>query len=325
MTPRITTWFSQRFGLDLPVANASMAGVADGAFAAAASTAGILGMVGVGSGAPAGWVREQADVARASGRPFGIGLMAWAQPERPHQVEETIAARPDLVSMSLGHYAPYVPSLREAGIVVACQVGSVDQALEAVDVGVDVVVARGAEAGGHGYNLVATLTLLQGVLDRVDVPVLAAGGIGTARGLAAVLAAGAAGAWVGTAFTCCRESGWPDDQVEQAYAADETSTAYGRVFDVASQVGWPDDLGGRAIRNDYFDSWVGREHGLLADADAVRRFRTAPARRDFTTLPVYAGQGVGLLRRGRPTVAEVVADLAAAGDLLKQAADCVSG
>src|SRR5699024_6204281 len=115
-------------------------------------------------------------------------------------LDAAIAARPALVSVSFGDYRPYVGPLQEAGIAVATQVGDVAEAVEAARAGVDLVVARGAEAGGHGRNRVATLPLLQAVLDAVDRPVLAAGGISTGRGLAAVLAAGAAGAWVGTAF-----------------------------------------------------------------------------------------------------------------------------
>ena len=109
-------------------------------------------------------------------------------------------AGPALVSLSFGDITPWVGRLREAGVIVATQVGDVDGALAAAGQGVDVIIARGAEAGGHGLDAVATLPLLQGVLDAVHLPVLAAGGIVTARGLAAVLAAGAAGAWLGTAL-----------------------------------------------------------------------------------------------------------------------------
>lgn len=324
MAARINTWLTEAFGLDLPVVTASMAGVADGRFAAAACRAGILGTVGVGPSVSGGWVREQLTVAEAADRSYGVGLMAWAQAKCPDQFEAVLEARPHLVSVTFGDYAPYVEALRSAGITVATQVGSVARAVEARDAGVDVVIARGGEAGGHGYNLVATLPLLQGVLDSVDLPVLAAGGIGTARGLAAVLAAGAAGAWIGTAFTCCLESAFPDDEVARIGATADTGTAYGHIFDVASAVGWPADIGGRAIRNAYFDEWTGREEELPADPGALARFRAAPGRRDFDTMPTYIGQGVGLLDGERRPIADVVADLAGAADLLKNAAHSVS-
>ena len=98
------------------------------------------------------------------------------------------------------------------------------------------LVARGGEGGGHGRNDVATLPLLQAVLDAVTVPVLAAGGIGTARGLAAVLAAGAAGAWVGTAFLACTEAATSAGARELLLTAADTDTVYGRVFDVGQRL-----------------------------------------------------------------------------------------
>jgi nitronate monooxygenase len=320
----IETALTQRFGLEIPVVAAPMAGVADGRFAAAASRAGILGTIGVGGTTTGDAVRHELAVAADAGLPYGVGLMAWALPARPDQLDAVLAASPSLVSVSFGDYPPYVAALQAAGCAVVTQVGSVEQALRAEDVGIDFLVSRGSEGGGHGYNLVGTLPLLQAVLERVEVPVLAAGGIGTARGLAAVLAAGAVGAWVGTAFVSCRESACPDDQVALLAAADEISTAYGHVFDVASAVGWPAEIGGRSIRNDFFDRWHGREHELPDDEEAIAAFRRAPETRDFTTMPVYIGQGVGLLDGRRPEVAGVVAELAGAAGLLRAAARLVA-
>src|SRR3954451_22359698 len=182
-----------------------MAGVSGGRLAPAVSAAGGLGMVGIGGEAAAA-PTAQADIARAGGCPLGIGLIAWVAEGRPDLVEAAIEARPALLTLSFGAYEQHVAAARDADIVVATQAGTVDDAKRAVDAGVDLVVARGGEGGGHGRNDVATLPLLQAVLDAVEVPVLAAGGIGTARGLAAVLAAGAAGAWVGTAFLTCAEA-----------------------------------------------------------------------------------------------------------------------
>lgn len=126
--------------------------------------------------------------------------MAWALAQDDQLVDVVTPEAPALVSVSYGPYERWIPPLQASGIAVATQVGTLDEARMAEDAGVDVIVARGGEGGGHGRSDVATLPLLQSVLDAVKVPVLAAGGIGTARGLAAVLAAGCAGAWVGTAF-----------------------------------------------------------------------------------------------------------------------------
>ncbi|SDK30775.1 NAD(P)H-dependent flavin oxidoreductase [Nonomuraea jiangxiensis] len=311
------TWLTDRFELDVPVVGAPMAGVSDGRLAAAVSAAGALGMFGVPANASGSWVSEQAAVAAASGRPYGIGLMAWVLADDRAQLDAVLDARPALVSVSYGDFAPYVEPLRRAGIVVATQAGTTDEARAAERAGVDVVVARGGEGGGHGRDEVATLPLLQNVLDAVDVPVLAAGGIATARGLAAVLAAGAQGGWVGTAFLGCAETTLSEPALRRVLAASETDTAYGRVFDVAQRLGWPPEFGGRALRNAFFERWHGREEELGVDEAA--RAELAAARRDgdFDTAYVYAGQAVGLIESPHPA-ADVVASFAGADELLRR-------
>jgi len=313
------TWLGERFGVEVPVVGAPMAGASGGALAAAISAAGGLGMIGAGSAVSADWIRTEGAVAAAGGRPYGVGLMAWALADRPQQLEAVLELRPDLVSVSFGDYAQYVAPLREAGIVVATQTGTTADAREAVAAGVDLLVARGGEGGGHGRNAVATLPLLQAVLDEVDLPVLAAGGISGARGLAAVLAAGAAGGWVGTAFLTCREAINGESVRRQLVRAEETSTAYGTVFDKASRAGWPDEFGGRALRNAFFDRWAGREQELATDDAAHAEFVESMLTGDVETLSLYAGQGVGRLR-GETSAAEVIREFAGAGDLLRKAA-----
>jgi nitronate monooxygenase len=302
----------------VPVVGAPMAGVASGALAAAVSRAGALGMFGAGNLASAEWITQQGQIARAGGL-FGVGLMAWALEDNPAQLDAVIDLRPALVSVSFGPYPRYLRPLRQAGITVATQVGNLAEARAAEQAGVDLIVARGAEGGGHGRNEVAGLPLLQMVLGEVSTPILAAGGIAGARGLAAVLAAGAEGAWVGTAFLCCAEADVTPAARDRLLAAGETDTAYGRVFDVVQGLGWPAEYGGRALRNLFFDRWSGREEELAADSSARHELAAARARGDFETAYIYAGQGVGLLRRQCPA-AEVVAEFATAQDLLREAA-----
>jgi nitronate monooxygenase len=316
----VRSWLTERFGLSVPVVAAPMANISGGALTAAVSAAGGLGMLGAGSRQSAGWIREHGATAAASGKPYGVGLMAWALADRPEQLEAVLELRPPLVSVSFGEFRPYVEPLRQAGITVAVQAGTVADARDAVDAGADVVVARGGEGGGHGRDTVATLPLLQAVLDAVDVPVLAAGGISGPRGLAAVLAAGAAGAWVGTAFMACTEAMTPAPVRDRLLGSDETATAYGILFDRASRYGWPDEFGGRALRNPFFDTWLGREDDLSADDAAHQDFLAAVRGADPDTMSVYAGQGVGALRTER-SAAEVLADFAGAADLLRAAAD----
>ena len=312
------TWLTERFGLSVPVVAAPMAGVSTGRLAAAVSAAGGLGMLGVGPTSTPDRVRGQCAVAREAGR-FGVGLMAWALAQDDALVDVVAGEAPALVSVSYGPYERWIAPLQAAGIVVATQVGTLEEAVAAEQAGVDVLVARGGEGGGHGRNEVATLPLLQAVLDAVQVPVLAAGGIGSARGLAAVLAAGSAGAWVGTAFLACTEAATSAGARELLLAAADTDTAYGRVFDVGQRLAWPPEYGGRVLRNAFFDRWVGREDELAGDDVAAAELMAARKDGDFDVACVYAGQGVALLR-AELAAADVLAELAGAGGLLDRAA-----
>src|SRR4051794_37726770 len=314
--PMIETWLTRTFSLSVPVVGAPMAGPGEGALAAAVSAAGGLGMIGVQASRSPRWVLEQAVVAAEPGRPYGVGLMAWALDQDDRQLEAVLDVRPALVSVSFGAFEPYVERLRAAGIPVTVQAGNVAEAVRAERAGADLVVARGGEGGGHGRNEVGTLPLLQAVLERVGVPVVAAGGIGTARGLAAVLAAGAVGAWVGTALLATREAGTSPAGRARLLAADETDTAYGRVFDVAQGLSWPAEYGGRALRNPFFDRWEYRLDELAAQGTSAE-LAEAGAGEDYETAYLYAGQGVGLVREER-SVAEVLAELASAEDLLRR-------
>ncbi|GAA1700162.1 nitronate monooxygenase [Kribbella yunnanensis] len=311
-------WLAEKFGVTVPVVGAPMANVSGGKLTAAISAAGGLGMLGAGSAVSAEWIRAEGAIAAAGGRPYGIGLMAWSVRERPEHLEAVLELRPALVSLSFGDYIPYVAPLQAEGITVATQAGTVADAREAIDAGVDVIVARGAEAGGHGRNAVGTLPLLQAILELTDLPVVAGGGISGARGLAAVLAAGAAGGWIGTAFLTCVEGMTSQKVAQRVIEADETDTVYGTVFDAASRAGWPDEFGGRALRNAYFDQWEGREQELKADNTGHADYVDGTKAADVTRASIYAGQGVGALT-GRPTAAEVLDGFAGYRDYLKAA------
>jgi nitronate monooxygenase len=304
----LSTWLTDLFGIDVPVVSAPMAGVSTGRLAAAVCRAGALGTVAFGGRSTPDDVRRETAIAAEAGRSFGVGFIAWTVEDRPEVVDAALEAEPAFVSLSYGNYAAHVERLHAAGTLVVTQAGTVEDARIAVDAGVDIVVARGGEGGGHGRDVVATLPLLQAILDDVDVPVLAAGGIGTARGLAAVVAAGAGGAWVGTAFLACEEAGNSEEARAAVLAADLTSTVYTTVLDVGQGIPWPAEFGGRALRNDFAETWHGREEEL-------RRSESRLEER-----PVWAGQAAGLVGEQR-TAAEIVAALATAEALLKTAAD----
>lgn len=312
------TWLTDQFELDVPVVCAPMAGVAGGRLAAAVSRAGGLGMIGVRPGAPADWLSEQIRLASEPGRSWGIGLIGWGIEDDDALLPVVIAARPDLVSISFGDATDHVAPLHDAGIVVATQAGTIDEALAADAVGVDVIVARGSEGGGHGRNEVATLPLLQEVLEAVDTPVLAAGGIGGHRGLAAVLAAGAEGGWIGTAFLTCPEADTPAESRQAVIEAATTDTVWSRVFDIALGLPWPTEYGGRSLVNEVTRRWAGREDDLVRGGPAVTalgdQLRSAVDAGDASFAAVYAGQAAGLVETSRPA-AEVLAELARVTEL----------
>lgn len=317
MEPVLRTWLTDQFGLQIPLVAAPMGGAASASFAAAVSRSGALGMVAAGSKATAESVREQLDEATATGLSFGVGVLGWVVARKPEIIEAVITAKPALVSISYGGLSDHFDALREAGIAIATQVGTLAEARQAADQGVDVVVARGGEGGGHGRDEMATLPLLQEVLDVVDVPVLAAGGIATARGLAAVLAAGAAGAWVGTAFLGCVETAWSEAARESVLAAGDGDTIYTRTFDIGLGLDWPPEFGGRALRNTFSDRWHGHETALAGDQEASQTMARAVSGQNMAVAPVWAGQSVSLVNQ-RKTVAEVIAGFAEAETLLRR-------
>ncbi|OFB38288.1 2-nitropropane dioxygenase [Mycolicibacterium sp. (ex Dasyatis americana)] len=259
-----TTW-SRSIGIDAPIVNAPMGGAAGGRLAAAVSAAGGLGMVGMGSSATA----EQltAELALLDGQRFGIGLVHWVAQDRPDLLEVALAARPALLSVSFGDDWAWVRRAHDAGLTVTTQVATVDAARRAVDAGVDVVVARGAEGGGHGEPTVGTLPLLAEVLDTVDVPVLVAGGISSPRAVAAVLAAGAAAAWVGTAFAACAEALTPSAARDALLAAQSESTELTTAYDVAAGYRWPASIPERVLRGSPVNA--GQGVGLVTASDGA--------------------------------------------------------
>ncbi|NEK85935.1 nitronate monooxygenase [Blastococcus saxobsidens] len=306
----IRTALTRRFDLGTPVVGAPMAGVSGGALAAAVSGAGGLGMIGVAGNHSAEFVAEQCAI--PEGLPFGVGLMAWVLDDRPDLLEATIAARPALVSVSFGDPGPYVGPLRDAGIAVATQVNTADDVHRAVAAGVDVIVAQGSEAGGHtGHR--ATLPLLQEVLTLTDLPVVAAGGIATGRGMAAALAAGAAGVWIGTPLLACPEGLNSPAARARVQAAHGEETVLTRAFDVAQRLAWPSRWPGRALVNEFSREWHGREDELAHDDAASRRVVEARKSDDLEQAPLYAGESVGLVTTER-SATDVVGDLTAAAE-----------
>ncbi len=286
--------------------------------AAAVSNAGALGMLALTWSSPAGdAVRETAAL---TDRPFGGNLILSSDQHR--RVDEVLGAGMRIVSFMWGDPAGYVEQVHEAKGVVLHTVGSAEEARRAVASGVDVIVAQGWEAGGHVWSQVATLPLVPAVVDAVaPVPVIAAGGIGDARGVAAVFALGAQAAWLGTRFLLAQEMPIHEEYRRRLVGAAETDAQwYANLY----EVGWP-DAPHRAIRNSTAEVWeaAGRpapgsrpgEGDVIAhfaSGESILRYEPgAPlvgTTGDVEALSLWAGQSVGLARQSQPA-AEIVAEL----------------
>jgi nitronate monooxygenase len=308
----LSTPWSRDFGLRAPIVNAPMGGVAGGRLAAAVSAAGGLGMVGMGSDGSRAALKTQ--LQHVSGR-FGIGLVDWVMRSEAGLLEDALAAEPILLSVSFGTDLSWVVKARDAGIATATQVYDGIGARRAVDAGIDVLVARGSEGGGHGDVRLGTLPLLDSVLDVVSVPVLAGGGIASARSLAAVLAAGASGAWVGTRLAACPEALTGDGSRRALIAARATDTVITRVFDVAQGRPWPQRFPSRALANDFVERWTGKEDLLAADLPARDELAAAIVANDSRIAPVDAGQGVGMISDDA-SVGEVIEQMCSGAERL---------
>ncbi|NLI13282.1 enoyl-[acyl-carrier-protein] reductase FabK [Pelotomaculum propionicicum] len=199
----IRTVLCELLNIEYPIIQGGMAWVSTAELAAAVSEAGGLGVIGSGTATPE-WLRDQLQKARAlTSKPFGVNVMLLSP-----FVDELMAILKEepvaVVTTGAGNPGKYVPSLREVGTRVIPVVSSVALAKRLVRAGVDALIAEGMESGGHVGEL-TTMALVPQVVDAVDIPVIAAGGIFDGRGLVAALALGAVGVQMGTRFMCAQE------------------------------------------------------------------------------------------------------------------------
>lgn len=303
-TGLITTRLTRLWGIDRPIIGAPMAGRSGGRLAAAVSAAGGLGMFGVGDATPPNWILDQAAIAAEAGKPYGIGLMVWALEEHPEQFEAVLEAAPAVVSLGFGDPAPYVDRAHAAGISVVAPINDMTQLRQALDAGVDAICVQGTDAGGHTGHL-GTMPLMQMVLSYMAVhapgiPAAVAGGIGNGRGLAAVLAAGADAAWVGTALLASPESEGSDAHRAAIVKANSADTLLTDIYDRAEQKAWNTKLWPtRTLRNGFTDAFAeDAEMGHVTDAELVQ---ARGEDGDFAIdLKVHAGQGVSMVLSESP-------------------------
>ncbi|MFF6958600.1 nitronate monooxygenase [Streptomyces sp. NPDC008317] len=304
----LATAFTEMFGVRHPIALAPMGGSAGGALAAAVSRGGGLGLLGGGSG-DREWLARELPVAAECGRPWGVGFLSWAA--EAGAVEQALEYGPAAVMLSFGDPAPLAARVRAAGVPLIVQVTDLEEARRALDVGADVIVAQGTESGGHGARHGrSTLPFVPVVVDlAAPVPVLAAGGIGDGRGVAAALALGAAGALIGTRFQATAEAGAEPSAVEAIVGGSGEDTERNSVLDIARGSRWPTAYTARTLGHPYLDRWRGREAELAADTQARQEYQADVARGAVPSLPVWAGEAVDLVHNV-PQAADLVAVLA---------------
>lgn len=198
------TKITELFGIDYPIIQGGMAWVAEYHLAAAVSEAGGLGIIGAG-GAPASFVREQIQKTKElTNKPFGVNVMLM-NPEADEIAKVIVEEGVRVVTTGAGNPGKYLAAWKEAGIKVAPVVASVALARMMERAGVDAVIAEGTESGGH-IGSATTMTLVPQVVDAVNVPVIAAGGIADGRGFAAAMMLGAEAVQMGTRFVVAKES-----------------------------------------------------------------------------------------------------------------------
>ncbi|MCT6889878.1 MAG: enoyl-[acyl-carrier-protein] reductase FabK [Lactobacillus sp.] len=307
--------FMKELGLKYPIFQGGMAWVADGKLAAAVSNAGGLGIIGSGN-APGKVVADEIESAKSlTKKPFGVNVMLLSP--YADEVVKVILANKDsvaVVTTGAGNPAKYIEKLKDAGIKVIPVVGSVALARMMERVGVDAVVAEGMESGGHIGKL-TTMALVPQVVDAVKIPVIAAGGIGDGRGMAAAFMLGAEGVQMGTRFLVATESKIHPNYKKAVLRAKDASTLV-----TGEYAGHPS----RVLKNKMAKTYIGieKEEALKPhpDYDKLEELGTGSLRRaviegDSETGSFMAGEIAGMVKKEQPA-AEILAEVYSQADKL---------
>ncbi len=286
--------------IDYPIFQGAMAQISKYQLAAAVSEAGGLGIIASG-GMSADQLREEIqNCKQQTTKPFAVNLMLMA-PNVPELVEVIIAEKVKIVTTGAGTPKPFMPLFKEHGIKVIPVIPNVKIAKKMEELGVDAVVAEGSEAGGHIGEL-STMVLTPQIVDAVKIPVIAAGGIGEHRGVAAACALGAHGVQCGTAFMLAAECPIPENVKEFIAQTSDTDTAV-----TGRKGGAPV----RSIRNKMIDQYVQWENENVP-REKLEELTMGSARKaaagDIENGSVMAGQVSGMLQKVR-TAKEILVDL----------------
>jgi nitronate monooxygenase len=316
------TRLTEALGIEVPILSAPMAGSAGGQLAAAVSSAGGLGLLGGGFGVPEWLEREFAAAGNAR---IGCGFITWSLARRPEILDAALAHRPAAVMLSFGDPAPFAGAIRAAGCKLICQVQNMDHVRAAVANRADIIVAQGAEAGGHGAKR-ATLTLTPEVADLLakESPatvLVAAGGIADGRGMAAAMMLGADGVLLGSRLWASAESLTHPAHRQAAVARSGDETLRGTVGDLAWGIDWPAEFSFRVLKTSFIERWHGREDAFRAVAEAARpAFMAALAEGRTDDATAAVGEAIGLMREVLPAGTIVAAVAAEAAALLRNRA-----
>ncbi|SLN61631.1 NAD(P)H-dependent flavin oxidoreductase [Roseisalinus antarcticus] len=304
--------FCSRFGVSQPIVLAPMGRVAPPELVAAVSNAGGLGLAPLLTDAPDRMRAQIRRIRALTDKPFGVNLNMDFRDDA--QLDVCLEEGVEVISIFWGDPQDFTRRAKSQGAKVIITVGTSAGARRAAALGADAICAQGWEAGGHVEGKVSTMALVPAVVDAVgDVPVIAAGGIADGRGLAAAMALGASAAWIGTRFLAAAEAQTHPVYLERLLAASEDDTAH---YDDLYDLVWP-NAPHRALKNSTSDLWeaAGRpplgerpgEGDVLAtrpDGVEIPRYASAVAfaglKGQIEPLPMWAGQGVGLVTKSRP-------------------------
>lgn len=292
----IATSVTKRLGIRHPILLAPMDLVSDARLVKAVAGAGAFGILGGGYGNET-WLRRELDLLGDAGTRFGIGFITWSLAKQPQLLPLALNYKPSAIMLSFGDPTPFARPIKDAGVQLICQVQSLAMAREAVEAGADMLVAQGAEGGGHGASR-GLFTLLPEIVDAVGdrVPVIAAGGIADGRGLAAALMLGASAVLLGTRFYATEEAAAAPIAKQRICAASGDDTVRSVVFDISRRNVWPAPFTGRCLRNEHLDRWLGREVELLRNLDEeANRYTAARGEGNFDIAAIIAGEAAGLI------------------------------
>ncbi|CAG9621928.1 NAD(P)H-dependent flavin oxidoreductase [Sutcliffiella rhizosphaerae] len=211
--------------IESPIIQGGMGNISNATLAATVSNAGGLGTIGAGTMTPEVVEKIIIDTKNNTKKPFAINVAISVSSYTKEILKLIIKHKVAVASLSAGNPTSIIPKLKEHGVKVICVVASPKQAVKAERAGADIIVAEGYEAAGINSNLeTTTMTLIPQVVNSVSIPVVAAGGIGSGKGLAAALSLGASGVQMGTRLIATREAPFHDNYKQMIIEADDNGT-----------------------------------------------------------------------------------------------------